>query len=89
MENADIMTRRLTRDIFITKDDIWDDMLPLLLILSRCELESWINLSHEIFFLKGHFYDEGRYKGHNCKTALVSPNRDKIRLVRKIDYKDL
>ena len=50
MENADIMTRRLTRDIFITKDDIWDDMLPLLLILSKCELGSWINLSQEIFF---------------------------------------
>ena len=50
MENADIMTRRLTRDIFITKNDIWDDMLPFLLILSKCELGSWINLSQEIFF---------------------------------------
>ena len=40
-ENVDIMTSRLTRDIFITKDAIWDGMLPLLLVLSKCELGAW------------------------------------------------
>ena len=40
-KNVDIMTSRLTRDIFITKDAIWDGMLPLLLVLSKCELGAW------------------------------------------------
>ena len=40
-ENVDIMTSRLTWDIFITKDAIWDGMFPLLLILSKCELGAW------------------------------------------------
>ena len=40
-ENVDIMTSRLTWDIFITKDAFWDGMLPLLLVLSKCELEAW------------------------------------------------
>ena len=35
------MTSRLTRDIFITKDAIWGDMLPPLLILFKYELGSW------------------------------------------------
>ena len=35
------MTSRLARDIFITKDAIWDDMLPPLLILFKYELGSW------------------------------------------------
>ena len=40
-ENVDIMTNRFTQDIFITKDAICDDMLPLLLILFKYELGSW------------------------------------------------
>ena len=40
-ENVDIMTNRFTQDIFITKDAICADMLPLLLILFKYELGSW------------------------------------------------
>ena len=40
-EYVDIMTNRFTQDIFITKDAICDDMLPLLLILFKYELGSW------------------------------------------------
>ena len=51
-ENVDIMTSRPTRVIFITKDAIWDDMLPPLLILFKYELGSLTN---------GHFYHKGPY----------------------------
>ena len=69
-ENVDIMTRRLTRDIFMTKDAIWDDMLPLLLILSRCELGSWNKFISWNFLYLGTFYDKGRYIRRYFATSI-------------------
>ena len=54
-ENVDIMKSRLTRDIFITKDAICDDMLPLLIILSKCELGSWNKFISWNFLYQGTF----------------------------------
>ena len=61
------MTRRLTRDIFMTKDAIWDDMLPLLLILSRCELGSWNKfISWNFLYLGTFLWQKTLYKTIFC-----------------------
>ena len=68
----------------MTKDAIKDGMLLLLL----SEIVSWTNfVSWKTNYVNQKFIRDASW--HNSKTALVSPNLDKIRLERKIDYKDL
>ena len=75
-ENVDIMTGRLTWDIFITKDAIWDDMFPLLLILSKCELGawnkfiSWTFLYLETFLLRRTLFKTVRCCFHQVRLCL-------------------
>ena len=103
------MTSRLTRDIFITKDAIWDDMLPPLLILFKYELGSWTKFISWNFLYQRtclswrtlfetvccFFYLFCLRKKKLCKLEIdpwllmtQSSNPDKIRLRRKICFKD-
>ena len=54
-------------DIFMTKDAIWDDMLPLLLILSRCELGCWNKfISWNFLYLGTFLWQRKLYKTVFC-----------------------